>query len=256
MSNQNTEIRFPPVTMRLRLRSTLFALGYCLSTLVYALPSVLTFPLPFRYRYAFISQWARFNLWWLGVTCDLRYRVEGREHLPSQPAVVLCKHQSAWETLALQVVLPPQVWLLKRELLWIPFFGWGLAVLEPIAIDRRARSSALRQFLDQGEARLRDGRWVIVFPEGTRIAPGRTAKFHPGGAKLAERTGAPVVPIAHNAGMHWRRRGFIKFPGTVVLRIGPVISPRGLTATQINERAFAWVEVATRELEAMTEYRC
>ncbi len=225
----------------IHLRSVLFLLGQIASTIVFALLAVFTVPFPFSVRYGFISKWARLNLWWVRIACGLSYVVEGKEHLPPGPAVVLCKHQSAWETLALQEILPPQVWLLKRELLWIPFFGWGLAMLEPIAIDRSEARKSLKQLIDQGKQRLANGRWVVIFPEGTRVAPGQHKPFNVGGAKLAHDTGYPVVPIVHNAGYYWPRHGFLKKPGTIRLVIGPTIDVQNKSAKQINEEAERWI---------------
>src|SRR5512135_404776 len=137
------------------LRSLLFNIVMFTTVTVYAPIAALTFPLPPLTRYRFTSQWARFQIWMLGVLCGLRYRVEGREHLPrGTTSIVLAKHQSTWETLALQHIVPPQVWVLKRELLWLPFFGWGLAVLQPIAINRGAGRKAVQQIIDQGRQRL------------------------------------------------------------------------------------------------------
>ncbi len=229
-------------------RSALFALGMALSTLIFAPLSVLTFPFPYRWRYGFITQWTRFNLWWLGVTCRVHYVVEGREHLPAGPAIVLAKHQSAFETLAFQRIFPPQVWLLKRELLWVPFFGWGLAMLEPIAINRQAKRKALQQLLNGGTQRLQHGRWVVIFPEGTRVAPGEQRRYAPGGAMLAARSGFPVVPVAHNAGEFWPRQGFIKRPGTVRIIIGPPIASQGRSAQEINTLTEQWIEAAMEKI--------
>lgn len=223
-------------------RSLLFSLGMIASTLVFAPLSLLTFPLPLRQRYAFISQWARFNLWWLAVTCKLRYSVEGTENIPDHPCVILCKHQSAWETLALQMIFPQQVWVIKRELLWVPFFGWGLAMLKPIAINRQAARQALRQLVEQGTQRLKDGLWVVIFPEGTRVAPGEKRAYAPGGAMLAHRTGRAVVPVAHNAGEFWPKRGFLKRPGTIRLVIGLPILTSERHASEINTLAEQWID--------------
>lgn len=233
------------------LRSLLFALGMWSSTLIIAPLAVLTFPFPFATRYAFITQWARFNLWWLRATCGLRYQVHGRDNIPAGNAIVFCKHQSAWETLALQNIFPPQVWLLKRELLWVPFFGWGLAMLEPIAIDRRAGRKAVEQLVRQGIERLADGRWVVIFPEGTRVAPGHTGRYGIGGAALAASSGYPVVPVAHNAGEFWPRRGFLKRPGTITVVVGPAIDSRGKDAETIKEEAKAWIENKSREISTL-----
>jgi len=230
------------------IRSLLFSCGMGISLLAFAPLSVLTFPFPFKARYLFITQWARFNLWWLEKTCRLSYQVSGRENIPASNAIILCKHQSAWETLALQRIFPPQIWLLKRELLWIPLFGWGLAMLEPIAIDRKAGKKAMRQLLEQGAARLQAGRWVVIFPEGTRMAPGKKGRYAPGGALLAENSGFPVVPVAHNAGEFWPRRGFIKRPGVIQVVIGPVIASKGKSAAEINAATEEWIENKMREI--------
>lgn len=230
------------------LRSLLFSLGMGISILVFAPLSVMTFPFPFVLRYRFITQWARFNLWWLKKTCNLGYTVSGTENIPAENAIILCKHQSAWETLALQRIFPPQIWLLKRELLWIPFFGWGLAMLEPIAIDRKSAKKAMRQLIDQGTERLRNGRWIVIFPEGTRIAPGIKGRYAPGGARLAKHSGYPVVPVAHNAGEFWPRRGFIKRPGKIKVVIGPAIESRGITVEEINAAAETWIEDTMRKI--------
>ncbi|HHM06071.1 MAG TPA: 1-acyl-sn-glycerol-3-phosphate acyltransferase, partial [Gammaproteobacteria bacterium] len=229
-------------------RSSLFAAGQVGFTVVYALLSLLTYPLPYGARYRFITSWSRLNLWWLKLTCGLSYQVEGLENLPARPAIVLAKHQSTLETLIFQGIFPPQTWLLKRELLRIPFFGWGLALLEPIAIDRSAGRAALRQFLETGQERLEAGRWVIVFPEGTRVPPGQTGRYAAGGAALAAHSGCPVLPVAHNAGLYWPRHGFIKRPGTVRVVIGPVIETAGLSAADINRRARDWIERTARAL--------
>jgi len=230
------------------LRSLLFLLGMGISILLFAPLSVLIFPFPFTMRYRFITQWARFNLWWLEKTCRLSYQVSGQENIPATNAIILCKHQSAWETLALQRIFPPQIWLLKRELLWIPFFGWGLAMLEPIAIDRKSGKKAMRQLLEQGTARLQAGRWVVIFPEGTRMAPGKKGRYAPGGALLAESSGYPVVPVAHNAGEFWPRRGFLKQSGIIQVIIGPVIENKGKSAAEINAAVERWIEAKMQEI--------
>ncbi len=232
----------------LYLRSLCYAAGMLLSTVVIAPPALLLFPFPFRVRYGFISHWARFNLWWLEKCCGLRYQVRGAEHIPAGNGIIFCKHQSAWETLALQQVFPPQVWLLKRELLWIPLFGWGLALLEPIAIDRKAGRKALQQLLAQGKRRLAAGRWVVIFPEGTRVAPGEKRRYQFGGAILAEKSGYPVIPVAHNAGEFWPRNSFLKHPGTIQMVIGPPIDTRGKSAAEINRLAEAWIEGQMAEI--------
>jgi 1-acyl-sn-glycerol-3-phosphate acyltransferase len=232
------------------LRSAFFNLLMFSSVMVYAVAALFTFPLPPLKRYAFIKHWARLQVWLLTVVCGMGYRVEGREHLPPGPAIILANHQSSWETLAFQDIFPPQVWVLKKELLRIPFFGWGLAMTQPIAIDRGARMKAMDQVVEQGRQRLAGGRWVVVFPEGTRLKPGEKRRWGIGGAVLASRTGYPVVPVAHNAGSFWPRRGFIKRPGTITVAIGPAIDSRGKTPEEILAAAQGWVESALARLES------
>lgn len=231
-------------------RSLLFSICMVLSTVVYGLLSPLTFPLPYRFRYRIITQWTRFNLWNLGMICGLHYQVEGLENIPVHNGIILCKHQSSWETLALQQIFPPQTWVLKRELLWIPLLGWGLAMLEPVAIDRKSGRRALQQIIEQGSKRLADGRWLVIFPEGSRMAPGTQGRYAPGGALLAEKSGHPVVPVAHNAGEFWPRHGFIKRPGTIHVAIGPVIESSRRSAIEINKLSESWIEAKMQEIAA------
>jgi 1-acyl-sn-glycerol-3-phosphate acyltransferase len=234
------------------LRSLLFALLMAPSTVVFGVASLFTFPFPFEVRYRFITGWTRLNLWWLQKACRLGFRVHGLEHIPAQNAIILCKHQSAWETMALQLIFPPQVYVLKRELLWIPFFGWGLSLVEPIAIDRKTGRKALQQLLAQGLQRLKAGRWIVIYPEGTRVKPGEKGSYGIGGAWLAARSGYPVVPVAHNAGEFWPRRSFIKYPGTIDLVIGPAIESRGRKATDINALAEQWIEQTVARISPAT----
>lgn len=232
-----------------RSRSVLFNLLLWGSVVIYAPLSLLTVVLPFPVRYRIIRQWARWQVVLLKTLCRLDYRVEGREHLPAGAAIIFSKHQSAWETIVYQEIFPPQTWVLKRELMWIPFFGWALALLHPIAIDRGSGRKAIEQVVAQGRDRLRSGIWVVVFPEGTRVAPGTRRRYGIGGAALAAETGYPVVPVAHNAGTFWPRRGFFKRPGTVRVVIGPVIESRGKSAEEIRDLAETWIENKMQELE-------
>ncbi|BAW79522.1 1-acyl-sn-glycerol-3-phosphate acyltransferase [Candidatus Nitrosoglobus terrae] len=230
-------------------RSLAFSLGQVLSTFIFALGALSLFFLPFPQRYRFITQWSYFNFWWLEKTCKLSFQAQGIEYISSGPAIILCKHQSAWETIALQHIFPFQSWVLKRDLLWIPFFGWGLALLEPIAIDRKAGRQALNQILLQGRQRLEAGRWVVIFPEGTRIPIGRMGRFAIGGAVLAQATGYPVVPVAHNAGRYWPKGGFIKYPGVIKVVIGPPIETKSKTVMEINEAAYTWIAEVMKRID-------
>lgn len=155
---------------------------------------------------------------------------------------MLCKHQSAWETIALQKIFPPQVWVIKRELLWLPFFGWGLAMTSTVAIKRSEGREAIKQLLRQGKERLALGFCVVIFPEGTRIPFGQRGRYKIGGALLAVSSGAPVVPVAHNAGRLWGRNSFLKYPGVITMSIGPAIDPSGLKAEEINRQVEKWIE--------------
>ena len=224
------------------IRSLIFFLLQLFITPVFTLIAILTFPFHPITRYRIISGWALTMLWLLRVLCGIRMEVRGAENIPAQPAILLCKHQSAWETIALQKVFPPQVWVLKRELLWLPFFGWGLAMTSPIAIKRSDGKGAVRQLLKQGKQRLDMGFCVVIFPEGTRIAYGQRGKYKIGGALLSASTGVPVVPIAHNAGKLWGRNSFLKQPGVITMSIGKAIDPAGLKAEEINKLTEAWIE--------------
>lgn len=224
------------------LRSTLYTLIQIVITLPYALIALATFPLPPLSRYRIISGWAHLMLFLLRIVCGVRYRVLGAEHIPTIPSIVLSKHQSAWETLAFQQIFPPQVWVLKKELLRIPFFGWGLAMTSPIAIDRSSGKTALKQIVKQGRDRLEQGFWIVIFPEGTRIAPGEKGKYGIGGAWLATHTSAPVVPVAHNAGEFWSRNAFVKLPGTITVSIGAPIDSTGMEPGELNAKVEAWIE--------------
>jgi len=231
------------------LRALLFYTGIILALLIYAPLSLLLLPLPHHLRYRIVTQWTRFALWWLRITCGIDFSVSGQEHIPPGPSIILCKHQSAWETMAVQLIFnAPLIFILKRELLWIPLFGWGLASLRPIAIERKNGVRAARQIVEQGLERLRQGCWVVVYPEGTRVPPGESGRYLPGGGMLAEAAGCPVVPLAHNAGRYWPKSSFVKYPGTIRVVIGPPIDSRGKTAKEITGAAADWIESASRQL--------
>jgi 1-acyl-sn-glycerol-3-phosphate acyltransferase len=200
-------------------------------------------------RARFIALWARFITWWLGFTCGLHYQIQYESPLPAKAGVFLVKHQSAWDTIVLQALLPPHAWVLKRELFWIPIFGWGLALSRPIAIDRSTGRRALDQVIKQGKQKLAEGRWVLVFPEGTRIAPGKHGEYKVGGSLLAEKAGVDAVPIAHNAGTYWPKRGFLKKPGVITAVIGSAISTKNKKARQVNAEAERWIRATMKRLE-------
>jgi 1-acyl-sn-glycerol-3-phosphate acyltransferase len=225
------------------LRSTLYLLLQIIITPPYALVVFATYPLSPLNRYRVISGWSHIMLFLARFICGVRYCVLGTENIPKKPTIVLSKHQSAWETLAFQQIFPPQVWVLKKELLHIPFFGWGLAMTSPIAINRSRGKAALKQIIRQGRDRLQKGLWIIIFPEGTRIDPGKKGRYGIGGAWLATNTGVSVVPVAHNAGVLWGKNSFIKFPGTITVSIGEPIDPAGMDANELNNKVEEWIEL-------------
>lgn len=229
-------------------RSALFLLLATLITAPTGLLVTLAVVLPMRWRFAIIAGWRVLFMGICAHVLGLRYRVIGRENIPNTPSVVLSKHQSAWETVGLQAIFPPLVFVLKRSLLLIPFLGWAFAAVKMISIDRAAGKSALKQVQRQGCERLKAGYWVVVFPEGTRIAPGETRRFKTGGALLAVAAGVPAVPVAHNAGEFWARNAFIKKPGLITVSIGPAIDTRGRTPEEVTALAEQWIEAEMRRL--------
>ena len=232
------------------LRSLFFYIGQITSTILIAPIGIIAFPLDFKKRYYLITRWAVFNLWWLKICCNVRYQIEGKDNIPGKPCIVMSKHQSAFETLALQQIFIPQVWVLKKELLQIPIYGWGLASMQPIAINRDSTIKSFRQIADQGCDRLKKGYWVVIFPEGTRVAPNKKKKYLPGGGMLAEKSGAQVVPVAHNAGRLWPRNSMIKKPGLITIKIGPIIETKNKSAKEITDEVENWIEKEVGELSS------
>ncbi|GIZ10665.1 1-acyl-sn-glycerol-3-phosphate acyltransferase [Pseudomonas sp. NCCP-436] len=227
-------------------RTTLFYLLLSSSSFFWCLISLLVAPLlPFRQRYRFVIQtWCRCAVWLARVVAGIRYEVRGLENIPQRPCVILANHQSTWETFFLSALFEPLSQVVKRELLHVPFFGWGMALLKPIAIDRSNPKAALKQMARQGDERLRQGAWVLVFPEGTRNPPEQLGKFSRGGAALAVNAGLPVLPIAHNAGEFWPKEGWGKRPGTIQVIIGAPMHAEGegpRAIAELNERAYQWV---------------
>jgi 1-acyl-sn-glycerol-3-phosphate acyltransferase len=229
------------------LRSVLFTGFFLLWTFCYGVFVLLaSLVLPFRGRFALARAYAHSVLAVLRWTCGLDYRVEGRENLPTGNHIALIKHASTWETVAQMVLVPPQVWVLKRELLWIPVVGWALMLLRSIAVNRGAGGSAVKGVLEQGRKRLAQGKWIVIFPEGTRMPPGETRRYGVSGALLAAENGRLIVPIAHDAGYFWPRRGLIKKPGTIRVVIGPPITAVGRDPRDVNAEAQDWIERHSR----------
>ena len=235
--------------MLLTLRNVLFYTVYWLSLPIFSFTGLLLWPVTsYRWRSAFVTLWNRLVVWWLKITCGASYEIRGRENLPNTPCVVLANHQSAWETLALQFLFSPASTVLKRELLNLPVFGWGLRAMEPIAIDRSNPREALKAVKAQGQARLASGNHVLIFPEGTRKAPGELGNFARSGADIACAAGVPIVPVAHNAGTVWPTRQWKKRPGHVVLSIGPAIATTGIGSKEATEQARQWIAAELSQL--------
>ena len=253
MTQQNSSSRQP--NFRIYLGSTLFFIYIIVSFTIIGTLILLAAPfVGFAVRYRMAKIWVACLLWGVKVLCGITHEIEGLENLPKdRPAIILSKHQSAWETVSFRLFLPMHTTLLKRSLLWIPIGGWALATLRPIAIDRENQRDALKTLIEQGTAALNEGLWVVVFPEGTRTAPGENTKFSAGGAMLAHKTGYPAVPLALNAGEVWPRYSFLKYPGVIKVKIGPVIETEGKKAKEINAEAETWIAKAMAEITTQTE---
>lgn len=232
------------------LRSLLFYIGYSLSMITYStLANIASLFLPRHVSTMLCVYWCQFSLWWARVTCGIRYQVIGAENIPEGGCVILAKHQSAWETLFAQAQFYPVATVVKRELMWIPFFGWGLRFFGPIAINRAERTNALKSLLRQGEERLKDGRRIVIFPEGTRTLPGALSpEYSVGGAMLACRSKAVAIPLAHNAGDCWPRGTMIKRPGLITVVIGKPINAGDYSAKALNAEVRDWIEARMPEI--------
>ena len=247
MKQPNTS-SLPKANPGVVVRSAIFYAGQVLSTFAIAPLVLLASRRPFHTRYAIAQWWVRFNLWMLEHICGMTHEVHGLDNIPAGVGVILSKHQSAWEAFHFQAIFPPLVFLLKQELLRIPVWGWAMARLEPIAIDRGAKTAALKKVLRDGEARLQAGLWVVIFPEGTRVPPGQRGQYNSSGALLAHRARCPVLPVAHNAGEYWRRNAFLKFPGVIQVHIGPPIDATRHTPAEVNRLAEEWIEARMAEI--------
>ncbi|MEE8305171.1 MAG: lysophospholipid acyltransferase family protein [Candidatus Tectomicrobia bacterium] len=221
------------------LRACAFYLGYASFTIGWGALSILVaWLLPYHMRFHFIvGTWSKFSLFWLQLTCRVGHQIIGAEHIPESPCIVLVRHESTWEVAFLQTLFAPQATLLKRELLWIPFFGWAFALLKPIAINRDNPRKALRKLITEGRQRLRESVWVVLFPEGTRMPCDEIGKFQAGGAALASATGVPLLVVAHDSGRFWPPHQLRKLAGSVTVKIAPPIDPQGKTTKEINELA-------------------
>lgn len=236
------------------IRSLIFSI-YSLSSIVfYSFVCLLSMPLPLRYRHGLIRIFLRAYIGVLEKICRIHYVVEGLENIPvDRGGIIFSKHQSTWETMFLPLIFHDPAVIVKRELLWIPFFGWGLAASNPIAINRSDKTSAMQQIIRKGKQCLQEGRWILVFPEGTRTAHGTVGHYRLGGARLAVATGYPVVPVAHNAGRCWPRRKFLKIPGTIHVVVGPLIETKGRPPEEVLASARDWIERTMSRIDRLVD---
>ena len=226
------------------LRSSLFYLGFISLIIVMSAVACALCFLPFRPRQRIATFGNHLTMLWLRITCNISIEVHGAENIPEGPCVVLSNHQSTWETFYLQWYFQPATVILKRELLWIPLFGWGLALMQPIAIKRSKPARAIRFVLKKGTQRLLAGNKIVIYPEGTRVSPDQLGEFKTSGAALAKAAAVPIIPVAHNAGLHWPLVGFTKRPGIIKLQIGPAINSSKGDARQLTEQARDWIQQA------------
>ncbi|MEZ5650189.1 MAG: lysophospholipid acyltransferase family protein [Burkholderiaceae bacterium] len=231
------------------LRSATYLAFQVITVVPYALMCLMCAPLPLTWRYRFTIGWPKMCIWAARVLLGIRWQVRGAENLPDGPAILLSKHQSTWETLFYPSYMPRELcFVFKRELLWLPFFGWGIGLLDMIHIDRRRGTDAFEQVVRQGADKLAQGRWIIMFPEGTRTPVGGKGRYKTGGSRLAIRTGTPVVPIAVDSGRCWPRKAFLKTPGLITVSIGPPIDPEGHEPDTLLRAVEQWIETEMREL--------
>lgn len=225
-----------------------------ISSVYLSIIGTLLFPFPFNIRYRFINFYSVLNLWVLKYLCNINYRVEGLDNIPDESCIIFSKHQSALETMMVQRIFPPLTFVVKRELLWLPFFGWGLRSIDPIAIDRKSGRKAIGQIVEQGIERLKRGIWIVIFPEGTRSKPGTKLPYKKGGAILASKSGHKVIPVAHNAGEFWPKGFFSRQTGTIVMSIGPAIETKGKKTEDIMKEAECWIETKMKEISTVVTY--
>lgn len=233
------------------MRSLIFSIYMVISVVVYSFVVMASIILPMRTRHWLVRLYLANNLWMLKKICLIDYKVEGLDNIPKdRNGIVISNHQSTWETFYIPLKFHQPAAIVKKELLHTPFFGWAMRVAEPIAIDRKDKSSAMQQIIKKGKVALDKGRWIMMFPEGTRIPYGTSAPFKMGAARLAAATGYPIVPVAHNAGKFWARRRFIKQPGTVHMVIGPPVETSGRSAEDIHQEAVSWIQSTMQQLKS------
>jgi 1-acyl-sn-glycerol-3-phosphate acyltransferase len=222
------------------LRSLLYFVGSIITVITITLCGLFFVFSPYSTRQKFLSQWAIFCIWWLKITLNITTTIIGQENVNKSPCVIISNHQSTWETLAFQTIFPAHTWVLKKELLWLPVFGWSLALLKPIIINRGDKLNAIKKVISQGSDRLKKGISVVVFPEGTRQPYNQLGEYQNGGAAIAKKSGYDIIPVYHNAGKIWPKGGFIKKSGVITIVIGEAISSSSMTSSGITEEIRNW----------------
>ncbi len=231
------------------IRSTIFLLGMIISTCLWVIPCVVARIFPYRICFAIVSSWCTFNVHWARIACGINYEIIGLENVPDKACVIMSNHQSTWETLAYPSIFPTLTWVIKKELLYVPLFGWGIASTQPIALNRKRGKKAFQQLIKDGQDKLALGRFILIFPEGTRIPYEEERQLKVGGFILAKKANADILPVAHDAGRLWPRNGFLKSPGTIYLRIGKPMSTSDLSAEEIRQRYADWLQKTRAELK-------
>ncbi|RUA05125.1 MAG: 1-acyl-sn-glycerol-3-phosphate acyltransferase [Gammaproteobacteria bacterium] len=230
------------------LRSLLYFLGSALVLIVLIAISIPLFFMPIKVRYGLLVNWSKFCIWWLRITLNIKLKLIGKENIPTTPCVIISNHQSTWETIALQTIYPHQTWVLKQELLLIPVFGWGLALLKPVIINRGEKLKALRKVIKQGVDRVSKGIFIVVFPEGTRQPYGQLGEYQKGGVAIAKKANCDISPVCHNAGILWAKGSFIKQSGTITVVIGKPISVEGKSASVLIKEIKDWTEKTAKNI--------
>ena len=224
----------------LLLRSLLYFVGSIISLILITLCGLFFVFSSYPTRQKFLSQWAIFCIWWLKVTLNITTNIIGQENVKKSPCIIISNHQSTWETLAFQTIFPAHTWVLKQELLWLPIFGWSLAMLKPIIINRGDKLKAIKKVIKQGADRLNKGISIVIFPEGTRQPYKQLGEYQNGGSVIAKKSGYEIVPVYHNAGNLWPKGGFIKKSGVITVVIGEAISDSSLTSPELTEKIRNW----------------
>jgi 1-acyl-sn-glycerol-3-phosphate acyltransferase len=241
-------------TVNLFIRSLIFSIYSLTTIMIYSFVCLISLIFPLKYRHTLIRVYLQTYFYVLKLVCHIDYHIEGMENIPkNRNGVIMCKHQSTWETFFLPIYFHNPAAIAKRELAWVPFFGWGLAVSDPIFINRKDKKSSMQQIIEKGRKCLQAGRWIMVFPEGTRVPSGMVGHYKLGGARLAVEAGYPVIPVAHNAGRFWPRRKFIKQPGTIQVVIGPLIETRGRKPEEVLALTKDWIESTMKRIDRLVD---